>query len=341
MLFHIWVRAVLFSPVNQGLAMIKKHLHWAVVLCFVSAIAKGQDAPKPDPRAEAIKLMVSSYADAFNKKDLEKVAGAWAEDCSYLDRDSGERVEGRAAMRGDLQKGFADHPALRLSATVDRVKSITNNVTSVEGHTVVTGPDSEPIAAVFSAVLVETGGKWQIHSLEESAVAEPETAYDALKELEWLVGRWVDESETSRVESTVRWSANNAFLLRSFSMQTEDGIAGHGTQVIGWDPRARHIRSWVFNADGSFGEGIWSKSGGDWLIKSSQTLADGRAASGTYVLTQVNGGEIQMQLIGHSIAGAPQPSSDPVAMMRAADEDGKAESESKAATEKAGEVDKK
>ena len=70
------------------------------------------------------------------------------------------------------------------------------------------------------------------------------------------------------------------FLIRTIVEQSDGQVSRAGTQIIGWDPRSEHIRSWDFNADGSFGDGTWSKNGGDWLVKSSQTLASGEAASG-------------------------------------------------------------
>ncbi len=285
--------------------------------------------PKTDPRDETVKAFVKSYAEAFNKKDLDKAAQAWAEDCSYLARDTGERIEGRDALASDLKSAFAKQPKQKLAGTVDRIKYITGNVAHVEGQTVMSSPTHEPQAALFSAILVQNAGRWQIASLEESAVPEPQTAHEALQDLEWFVGRWIDDAKTARVETAVRWSANKNFLLRSFTVHTDAGAAQEGTQIIGWDPRARHIRSWVFNADGSFGEGIWSKNGSDWLIKSAQTLADGRAASGTYVLTKTGDDTLGLQLIGHAIEGTPQPASEPVTMVRAAEETPQSETDPK------------
>jgi uncharacterized protein (TIGR02246 family) len=292
-----------------------------VMLFAIPGMGLGQEAePKKDERTEAIHAMVAAYVEAFNKKDLEKVALAWAEDCSVTDRSTGERVEGRAAMKDDLKAGFEAQPDLKLSAEVGRVKFITDEVAQVEGQTVVAGPNADPVASSFSAILTKSGDKWQIKSLEELTAPEPETPHDALKELDFLLGRWVDEGEGSRVETHIRHAPSGAFLIRSFAVQTQEGIDQEGTQVIGWDPRAKQIRSWTFNSDGSFGDGIWTKSGDEWLIKSSQTLADGGAASGTYVLSKENDDTLQLQLIGHTVNGAPQPAADPVTMRRQAEE---------------------
>ena len=51
-------------------------------------------------------------------------------------------------------------------------------------------------------------------------------------------------------------------------------------------------------------------------IIGSQTLADGRAASGTYALTREDDNTISVQLIGHEIEGEPQPASDAVRVTR-------------------------
>jgi uncharacterized protein (TIGR02246 family) len=311
-----------FSPsLVKDVAMFQRLRLLVVMLFAIPGIGWGQETePKKDERTEAIQAMVAAYVEAFNKKDLEKVSLAWAEDCSVTDRATGERVEGRAAMKDDLKAGFEAQPALRLSAEVGRVKFITDDVAQVEGHTVVAGPNDDPVESSFSAIFTKSGNNWQIKSLEESAVPIPATPYDALKELDFLVGRWVDEAEGSRVETAIRYSPSEAFLIRSFAVHTEEGVDQEGTQVIGWDPRAKHIRSWAFNSDGSFGEGVWTKSGDEWLIKSSQTLADGGVASGTYVLSKENDDTLQMQLIGHTVNGAPQPASDPVTMIRQAEE---------------------
>ncbi len=51
------------------------------------------------------------------------------------------------------------------------------------------------------------------------------------------------------------------------------------------------------------------------MIRSSQTLADGQAASGTYVLER-EGDTAVLRLIGHEIEGEPQPTKDAVVMVR-------------------------
>ena len=120
-----------------------------------------------------------------------------------------------------------------------------------------------------------------------------------------------------KVATTFRWTANQAFLLRSFNVETKEGLAMTGTQVIGWDPRGQQIRSWSFNSDGSFGESTWARNGDSWLSKSTQTLASGDVASGTYVLERLDDNSFTMQLVGHEVGGEPQPSGPSVKVVRA------------------------
>ena len=76
-----------------------------------------------------------------------------------------------------------------------------------------------------------------------------------------------------------------------------------GTQVIGWDPAADTIRSWMFDSDGGFGEGTWSKKDNSWIVKFNQVLPDGRKASATNIYTIVDGNTFTWKSIGRKVDG--------------------------------------
>ena len=125
--------------------------------------------------------------------------------------------------------------------------------------------------------------------------------------------------------TTVRWSESRAFLIRSFNVQHDDGDSLSGTQVIGWDPLNKQIRSWTFHSDGSFGEGFASKNDKDWMIKMSHVHGDGRVSSGTQVITRVDDDTLSVQTIGETIDGELVPASDPVTVVRIEDADAAAD----------------
>ena len=135
-----------------------------------------------------------------------------------------------------------------------------------------------------------------------------------------MVGHWQDASDADQVDTHVRWSANEAFLIRSFVVTREGEEPFEGTQVIGWDPRAGNIRSWTFSSDGSFGEGVWSAVGDEWHVLTAQTLADGRAATATQIIRRIDDDTATVQTIGKEIDGQPEPASDPVTIARVVEE---------------------
>lgn len=266
--------------------------------------------------AEAVRKMAQAYAQAFNENDAKAVAAFWTESCVYVDRESGDRTEGRKAIQTDMEKVFKEHPKVRLTLDFDTVRFLKPDVATAEGQATVIFPDQDPSTSVFSVILTRQESTWLIDSAYESNVPSPATPYDALKDLEWLVGQWRDVTEGVVVETTVRWSANRAFLLRSYRVQIGDEDPSEGTQVIGWDPRKKQIRSWSFDSDGSFDESTWIRNGEEWLIRMARTQADGAAVSGTQVLKKVNPDTITVQSIARDVDGEPMPSSRPVTVTR-------------------------
>jgi uncharacterized protein (TIGR02246 family) len=313
--------------------MFRKLMVAAAALAVFAAVLIAQEGSKtkqkapPPPAAKAkpqeagddgADKFAQSYAAAFNKNDAEALASHWTEKGVYVDRETGERTEGRAAILADFQKLFKDRAGARISITLATTRLVKPDVAAVDGSATATLPGEAPSSTDFSAILVKQEGKWLLESIQESTPAAPASAQDALSELEWLVGHWVDESETTRVDTNVRWGAGNSFLVRSFVVQTADEEEQQGTQVIGWDPQLQQIRSWSFFSDGSFGEGLWSRSGEEWLVKGTHTLTDGRLASGTHVIQRDGDDVMHVQLIGREIDGEPLPSSEIVKVVRAA-----------------------
>lgn len=256
------------------------------------------------------------YVVIFNSHDADKLAALWTPNGVYVDKATGQRTEGRDALAADFRTLFEASPAVQLSGEIEGVRLISDDVAMVDGITTTVAPDGEPNASAYSAVFVKRDGKWLIDSVHEQPLPTPDSPRQALQPLAWLVGQWRDAGDAGSVETTVRWSPSEAFLLRSFSVQREGEEPMEGTQVIAWDPRAKQIRSWTFNSDGSFGEGVWTRAGAEWLVRTTQTLADGRAATATQVITQVDDATATVQTIGREVDGSPEPNSEPVTVTR-------------------------
>ncbi len=89
-----------------------------------------------------------------------------------------------------------------------------------------------------------------------------------------------------------------------------------GTQVIGWDPVKEAFRSWVFDSDGGFGEGTWSRREDRWVVRTTQTLSDGSRASAINILKPDGNDAFIWQSTGRDIDGHPQPNLGPVTIVR-------------------------
>ena len=112
----------------------------------------------------------------------------------------------------------------------------------------------------FTVVYVKHDGQW-LQSAVRDEVAHDLTPHDRLKELEWLVGDWINESQDAVVQTTCKWTDDGNFLIREFTMKTHGQPVLSGTQRIGWDPTRRQFKTWIFDSEGGFGEGYWTRNG--------------------------------------------------------------------------------
>ncbi len=297
-----------------------RHLIIFLACAVVVPTASGQDADTTGSTVSAddaaIRQRMELYVEAFNRHDADAVGTFWSQDCVSLAEDSGERLSGRESLIRHFSKFFQDTPTARLSGEITELKLVRPDVAMIDGRTTLFVADIEPVVSVYSALLVKDGDQWLINNSRERDTP-PQSARGALRELEWMVGgTWQDQSEDTQVSTTFRWSPNEAFLIRSFSVQYPDASLLEGTQVIGWDPLNRQIRTWTFNSDGSFAQGTVSKHDDEWLLRMSQVLSDGKLASATQVITRVDSDTMTVQLIGQTVNGEPVPSSSAVTVLR-------------------------
>jgi hypothetical protein len=135
----------------------------------------------------------------------------------------------------------------------------------------------------------------------------PPSHYEQLKELEWMVGNWIDDNEGTLIETDCEWTKNRNFLTRSFTMSVGDEVQLSGMQIIGWDPANEQIRSWVFDSDGGFSQGTWSRKENRWFIKQVGTLADGGQSTATNIITKLDDDSFTWQSTDRTVDGEVLP----------------------------------
>lgn len=263
-----------------------------------------------------LKQFMMDYESAFNKGDASKLASMWAADATYFDRVTNERREGRDKLAKDIETFLKTNPKAQMNIKANHIRWIKGDVAQVDATVTVMTADGASTSNQLMAVIVKDNNVWSIVSAEEYELATPKTSADALRDLEWLVGEWRDDVAGVKVKTNVRWSRQNAFLIRSYNVEFGEGDVHEGTQVIGWDPRQEQIRSWTFDSDGSFSEETWSKSGNEWTMRSTRTMSDGRLATATHILTPVDANSFTVKIIGREVDGQILPSTDPIKIVR-------------------------
>jgi len=139
---------------------------------------------------------------------------------------------------------------------------------------------------------------------------------EALKGLEWMVGRWASRGEDSSVVSSCRWASSRAFLLRRFKSSRPGRWEHEGLTVIGWDPQEKRIRSWMFDTDGGYSESVWSPEGDKWIANARHVLPDGRIASSIMLYRQDGNDAMIWQRVSQEIEGEMLPGGPEVRLVR-------------------------
>lgn len=256
-------------------------------LLMMAGPAFGQVKPAWTEAQRPIAESVERYTAAFNKGDVAGLKDFFAEDARLVTVD-GEVLEGRDAVLGLFAEGIQGNPGLKIANDVRSIRMVGDQAAIESGFSsTTTDTDKTPKTVAYHVVHVKRDDKWTMFDIMETEPARDpsQTAHlEKLAVLEPLVGEWVEETETATVRHVARWSPSHRYLLIDYVAATGDALpVVVSTQRVGWDPRSRSIRSWLFEEDGGHGTATWTPETGDrvWKLKGEAVLADGRVVSGT------------------------------------------------------------
>ena len=235
--------------------------------------------PSFSPKQQAVADTIAAFSKAFSAADAKALAEFFTDDVVVIDPE-GTETRGKAAVTEMYASSFQENPGLKLESEVAEVRFITPDVARVEGQSRLFSTKGDAAEFTrFSSLLVNKDGKWKAAEIREfTAPAEDVAPYERLRDLEWIVGHWVDESGNNKVEADVRWADNNSFLIRTYNAQVQGEKPMSGTTFIGWDPQSGQIKSWNFDSEGGHGEGLWTRTNdNEWIVKAQGYCAtDGR-----------------------------------------------------------------
>ena len=278
-----------------------------------------QPMDEQDSDHAAILDAIESFVQAFNRGDAQSLAAHWTEHGDFVTAE-GERWKGRQQIEERYVEYFARVEDASLELEDAQIEFQSPSVAVERGVARVIAPGWMPVESEYTAIHVRTYEGWKIDSVREVELPQPPGRDELMQQLYWMVGQWVDQDEHADIKTTCRWATNRSFLVQTFRVFVEDSVDFEGTQIIGWDPRAQTIRSWLFDSDGGFGAGRWSGSEGRWTVQNLQILPDGRIGSATNIYERIDDNTVSYRSIGRQVDGTILPDIDPVTIVRASED---------------------
>ncbi|WP_435010766.1 YybH family protein [Tundrisphaera lichenicola] len=299
-------------------------LAWLVLSLPVSNGAVGEDPPSSPAQApeqvpsdvdKEIRATLASFVESFDQGNAQSIADLFTEGGEAIDHE-GVAIRGREAIKDHYAGRFADMPGDKIEGIVESIHLLAPGLARVDGRAKLVPADgSEQSWSSHSLTLAKGEAGWKIASIGE-VLHEEMSRHDRLEELAWLVGEWVEESGQAVIKTSLDWSEDGNYLLRSFEVRTEGHPILKGNQRIGWDPLTRQIKSWTFDSEGGYRVGHWVRSQDQWIIKSTGVRPDGLTTSATQSMTRAGNDRIVWKSTDRTIGGVPIEDFDEIVMVR-------------------------
>jgi uncharacterized protein (TIGR02246 family) len=185
-------------------------------LCSAPLVLHGQTSDN-DTDLAAIRQTATSYLTAFDGGDAKGVATHWTEDGEYVDQ-TGLAFQGREVIEKAFEEFFSKNKGAKLRLHIEALHLPEENLAVEIGDSAITDAGGKAgDRARYKAVHVKQDGKWKLLSVHEGPPLPPSN-HQHLKDLEWMIGNWVDEEvhegkqkPTLVVHTQSRWSPNRFF----------------------------------------------------------------------------------------------------------------------------------
>lgn len=279
-------------------------------ICLLLFVACEKKAEKGDE--EGIEQNNKAYIEAFNRQNATAVSSSFTANGIYQTPE--ETVQGRPELQKKFNQLFSQNKAqMELQ---DFIVHFPGTGTAIGKATVVIHIPGEPDQKKDLEITYESiNGKWLISHLSEVSLTK-EMTKSLLQDLGWLVGKWEDKENSSLIEMDASWDKQKNYLTQKFAV-TQHGVHTlEGHQVIGWDPVNKQIRSWVFDSDGGFGEGVWRKDGNNWLVEVQFTLPSGLKGSALHIYSNIKPDSYTWESTGREIGGMILPNIEPATVRK-------------------------
>jgi uncharacterized protein (TIGR02246 family) len=275
-----------------------------------------QESPNSGPEWTAVTANARTYEGAFEKGDVKTLMEFFTEEAEYT-TDDGRNFSGSKEIEDAIRAAFAENKGARLSIRVDSVKVLAPEVVLEKGATTVTNKNGTSSGALYTIIHVKKGEKWKISQLIETPLPEM-TPHDRVSELAWLIGDWEDADKNTNlvVRSQFTWARGENFITRNVIVKVDADVILEGWQIIGWDPVEERIRSWTFDGEGGFSQGLWTRDGDRWLVRESGVNPAGGRITADNTFSKLGADRFSWQSSNRTLDGEPQPAVDAIEVVR-------------------------
>jgi uncharacterized protein (TIGR02246 family) len=263
----------------------------------------------------AIEQLNKDFIKAFNKRDAAAMASYWTADGEFI-RNDGDPIRGRS----EIEEGYAEY--FKTLKTNPRVEIQFDNLRFPSANTAISevtlrlkNDEGEVVGSSWrNTLLVREKGQWKVAIVREW---DRDIGLDVnLSELEWLVGTWRAANKKREVTLVYEWDENKVFIRGKYSVKEGAKVIESGMQMIGKDNNEGAVRSWVFQSDGGFGGGVWTREGKKWSVDVYGVLADGSELRATSIYLRVDPNTFTWQAVDQSLNGEPIADAKPIKVTR-------------------------
>jgi uncharacterized protein (TIGR02246 family) len=278
-----------------------------------------QDKTAQDPKREADKQSIDKITKetirAFDNRDAAAIAAQWTAEGEFV-RNDGVPIRGRA----EIQKAYAEYfKALKgkpnLEIQTDSLRFPSRDSAVLEVTVRLKNADNDLLASSWrNTLMVREDGQWKIAIAREW---DRDSSWDvSLKELEWLIGTWQASNKDREVSTTHEWDENKVFIRGKYTIKEGSKVIESGMQIIGKDNSEGVIRSWVFQSDGGFGGGVWTREGKKWSVDVYGVTPDGKELTATSIYVHVDPNTYTWQAVNQALDGEPVADTQPIKVTR-------------------------
>jgi hypothetical protein len=254
---------------------------------------------------EAVKA-VKLLTDALNSGNVDAISGAFLADGELID-DSGTVHLGHDEIKALLKAFHETYPGAKNEAQVESVRGV-GGLVLVDGTRVIIDKDGKSLSVLrFASVWRKTDAGLKLASLRDVSEALPPTPHEALEGLSWIVGEWINESSDSKVQMNYRWDESENFIVGDILITSGEQTIMKSFQRIAWDASQGKYRSWTFDSDGGFGEGVWTATTNGLVMQNSAVSPDGVRGTATVKLLSDSKDRFTFQGIHRMSEGVESP----------------------------------